>query len=195
MTTKKKLILIASILSVAVVLAVTTMIVVLVTARQNATSTVRVRFTAVDVNVRLSGNTIVGVNTTAMENESGYTEIELGPDHLSDELSPAQVSLDYRHQQVVYEYKFINQTNLTGVEISLDTTTTTKTNLSLQYYVSDTKVSNISSVTLLNNFAGASISSGVGSTKYVYVVVSVDDISQAAELDAEFTWLLERPTV
>ena len=146
MTTNKKLVVTVGVLAVALILALTGIIVVLVTANQRASSAVNVKYTASDVAVTLSATAYLGSNTYQFTKGGvvgGETELVLSPTVTSGSLSQtsdiASFDLTKTNDYVVFEYVFQNKTGNIDVKIDQDGIPATKENINLTYTYSDTQ--------------------------------------------------------
>ena len=149
MTTNKKLVVTVGVMAVALILALTGIIVVLVTANQRASSAVNVKYTSSDVEVTLSATAYLGSNTYQFTKGGvvgGETELVLSPTVTEGSLSQtsdiASFDLTKTNDYVVFEYVFQNKTGNIDVKIDQDGGPATKENINLTYIYSDTKITN-----------------------------------------------------
>ena len=202
MTTNKKLVVTVGVMAVALILALTGIIVVLVTANQRASSAVNVRYTSSDVAVTLSATAYLGGNTHQFTKGGvvgGETELVLSPTVTEGSLSQtsdiASFDLTKTNTYVVFEYVFQNKTGNIDVKIDQDGVPATKENINLTYTYSDAKITNFA--TLEDNAEVTAqllpAYTGEETVKYVYIKAQIADLLYDSSLVGDFGWALSKP--
>ena len=208
MESKKKFVIMIAVLSVALIASIATMIIVLVTANQNATSAVNIKYTAQDVYVELQANATVGAVTTTFTDNgttTGNSSLILSPTTTSGTLSQpnsnsTSINLNKTDDTVVFEYLFTNKTDNIDVKIDLtaipgDASGETKDNLDIKYVYSDTELSHPELETGSTTYTSQLLPaySGEITKKYIYIVASIHDYLYNASLQGNFAWALTKP--
>ena len=197
MTTNKKLVVTVGVMAVALILALTGIIVVLVSANQRASSAVNVKYTASDVYIRLSAKAYVGgANGTTYTFRNGDSDnLVLSPTFTEGSLSQVDdiIELSKSNPEVVFEYKFENMTEDIDAYIDLDTTLN-ESNIGLKYaYSAINQVTDFDTLSLNDTYDRQALCAGPTEDSrvlYIYIVVSINDLLYDAELAGTFDWNL-----
>ena len=202
MTTNKKLVVTVGVMAVALILALTGIIVVLVTANQRASSAVNVKYTASDVAVTLSATAYLGSNSYVFTKGGvvdGETELVLSPTVTEGSLSQtsdiASFDLTKTNTYVVFEYVFANNTDTIDVKIDQDGVPATKENINLTYTYSDTQITNFATLEDNAEFTAQLLPAYTGeeTVKYVYIKAQIADLLYDSSLVGDFGWALSKP--
>ncbi len=189
----------------AIASSITALVVVLTAGVQYSTSEVNVDYKANDVYLKISANYYLDSTPIAMVNGSD-TELTLSPLNRSGSLnqpnvegSAIQLSPD-NGGKIIFEYIFENLSPTVPAVISqsIDSNgnavvpTDTYNNVSISYKGTASKLGAgaYASSTTLNNIAIPA-----GETKYLYVIISVDNLMRNVKLTGSFGWVLDRATV
>ncbi len=193
---------IALVIALVVALAIisSALIVVLVIGNQSATSTVKVVYTSSDVHVKVEAKYYIGKTGTDLTNGSA-TYIELSPTTTTGSLNQdaSEVVLSKDNPKIVYEYKF---TNLSSTITAIVSQTKDSNNIAV------VPVDAYNNVTLTYNSAIDQIGAGYGAgatattfsdcvvpvneVKYVYVIVSINDLLYDVDFEGNFGWTLSK---
>lgn len=202
MQKSKKMIALVIALVVALAVISSALIVVLVIGNQSATSTVKVVYTSSDVHVKVEAKYYIGKTGTDLTNGSA-TYIELSPTTTTGSLNQdaSEVVLSKDNPKIVYEYKF---TNLSSTITAIVSQTKDSNNIAV------VPVDAYNNVTLTYNSAidqiGAGYDAGATATtfsdcvvpvnevKYVYVIVSINDLLYDVDFEGNFGWTLSKGT-
>ena len=195
MSTKKKLIIAISAVSVTLIATVITLIVVLVASSQLASSNVVVEYVATDVSAIVSATYKVGDTTTVLTN-NGTTKLEFKPGKTTKGSLSANgdISLDPANSAIVFEYVFTNTAPNADINVELTTTTTTSTNATISYAYSSYQITDYNSLTTFSNYTTQAIVANptADATLYIYIVVRATDADQDARCTGNFAWNLVR---
>ena len=202
MTTNKKLVVTVGVMAVALILALTGLIVVLVTVNQRASSAVNVKYTSSDVAVTLSATAYLGRNSHVFTKGGvvdGETELVLSPTVTEGSLSQtsdiASFDLTKTNDYIVFEYVFANNTDTIDVKIDQDGVPATRENIDLTYTYSDTKITNFGELEDNAEFTAQLLPAYVGeeTVKYVYIKAQIADLLYDSSLVGDFGWALSKP--
>ena len=175
-----------------------TLVAVLVLSNQYAQSKVHVRYTSSDVHVRVEANYYIGSTATAMKNGNA-TSIELNATNTSGSLNQvaSEETLSKTNNKIIYEYKFTNLSNSIPAVISQQVGEDGNVivpkdkygNVTLTYTSSTNQLSSGASgtATSLNNQGLPA-----GTTRYVYVIVSISDLLLDVDFEGTFGWDLTK---
>ena len=208
----KKMMIIITVLIIALVSAILTIFIVLVTPNQKANTSVNIKYTAEEVSVRLLANAYVGTNAyefTLDGKTDGGIELLLSPENNTGALSQQEntpvFNLSRTNPYIVFEYIFINETEDIDVNIDLvnypgNTVDGVKNgvsnNIKLTYLYSDTQIDNfkeVQSETKVSNILLPAYANET-TTKYVYIKAEIDDLLYDSEFNGNFHWALSKPT-
>ena len=202
MTTNKKLVVTVCVMAVALILALTGIIVVLVTANQRANSTVNIKFTSTEVEVTLSATAYIGANSYEFTKGGvvgGETELHLSPSNAEGSLSQtndiASFDLTKTNNYMVFEYVFQNKTGNIDVKIDQDAIPATKENINLTYTYSDIQITNFNMLENNTEFMAQLLPAYTGeeTVKYVYIKAEIADLLYDSSLVGDFGWALSKP--
>ena len=200
MTKSKKMLALVIALVVMLVAVSGTLIAVLVVGNQNAQSTVHVRYTSSDVNVRVEAKYYIGSTGTDMVDKSNnnQTYVELNADKSNGSLDqpPTEVNLSKENNRIVYEYKFTNVSDNIPATISqlvedgsVVVPKDSNNNVKLTYASSSTQLgAGASSDATTINTQGLP----AGTTRYVYVIVSIVELLNDVDFEGTFGWDLAK---
>ncbi len=207
MTNKKKLLIIATAICAFIFVGlITTIIVLVATSNQQAQSNLSIKYQATDVLAKMQATYYInGTEKIKMTDTDGInTEIEFNATVSSGTLSPnTSIELTKAKNRVVFEYIF---TNLSGTEeysaeIPMSVAITSLpnySNVNIYYYSTATEVKFVDFFEVLpfieSSPLNVSHNVSTNSTKYIYVLVEVDDILLDASLEGSLQWTLSRST-
>lgn len=195
---RKKLFLTVSIVTLVMMIAVVAVVAVLAATTQTLTSSIRVSYTARDVNATVSAMYYVGAETqgsfTTDGAEAGQNNTEIsftageaqGTKALNPPPSMSTFNLD-AGEKIAFEYKFENTSSSTYINALLDLDESEVVNMSIKYAVSETALVDKFSATS-QSFPGVYIQPNA--TKYLYVVLAVEKLSDDASYQADVNWNL-----
>ncbi len=203
MTKSKKMLALVIALVVMLVAVSGTLIAVLVAGNQNAQSKVHVKYTSSDVNVRVEAKYYVGSTGTDMvdKSNSNATSIELDANKTTgslDQPSNDAVELSKINSKIIYEYKFTNLSTTIPATIgqlvengSVVVPKDSNNNVKLTYTSSSTSLGSgaTSDATTLNTQGLPA-----GTTRYVYVIVSIVELLNDVDFEGTFGWDLAKGT-
>ena len=196
-SSKKKILIAASLLGIFLVGAIVSIVLVLAANTQNVASNITVSYNTEGVAAKVSANyavvpldTSATVTKTAMTTSGGGQEIvfNLSTNESTESISPTgDIILDPQNQKVVFEYVF---ESLADTSFSLELSQRpTGINMTETYYVSGRQLSageyrtRISKTTL----APQAITS-LGQKVYVYIMASVTNENLTASYNGGFVW-------
>lgn len=195
MSTKKKLIIAISAVSVTLVATLITLIVVLVASSQLASSNVVVEYVATDVSAIVSATYRVGDTTTVLTN-NGTTKLEFKPgkNNKGSLTATGDIELTPANPTIVFEYVFTNTATNSDINVELVTTTSVATNAKISYAYSSYQITNYDSLTTFSTYTtqGLLANASADSTLYVYIVVTALDANADARCVGNFAWNLVR---
>ncbi len=219
----KKILAILIALGVAIVSAVTALVIVLVANSSYARSNVSVNYVATDVECTVSArygminmiNPDISINGNGgtfsykpMYKADGTTStLEITMDNLSGELSPtADITLDKDGSRIILAYKFVNKMSNNPIYLELtdfpDSTVEGEANEGVDFlyytsYMSESEIFLSYYDDVLYSSLGK-VAIPAGQTKYVYIIVTVSDLLISAEFAGNIEWTLtrgENPTI
>ncbi len=198
MSKNKKLLIAIALMSIMLIAMIVGIMVVMVAGNQNAKVQLKVKYQVSDVYVDISAKAYIGSNVYTLKN--GNSDIlTLSPINMSGELNQIEEELimDRDNSKIIYEYKFTNRSktipaNISqtiengGVKVPVDTI---NNNILLTYSSSTAQKYNTisSSNTTLN-----SQSLLPETTKYIYVIASIQDLMKDVLFEGEFGWTLTK---
>ena len=193
MSTRKKLLISIIAVSVVLVIGIVTLIVTLVASSQLAGSGVTVNYEATGISAMVSARYFLGDEEVVLKNGE-QAKVLFGPNSKGGTLKAENttITLDETNSYVIFEYLFLNMSTSAGINISLNAPT--GTNVSFAYSSSNTMQdidaltttsTTLSTISLPANATGTA-------TKYVYIVASIDDITEDASCSGSFNWSLSR---
>lgn len=191
MNIKKRMMITVVAVSVAVLLTLSAIVVVLVAKNATADTYVSMSYTVEGVAVRVSATGTVGTAKYPLT-YGDIDVLELAPYNTSGTLthSDNKLMLNYDNSQIIYEFVFTNMLDDVACNISLTSVPATKTNVSLGYVYSDTKIDDYSTLSTSATYQTQNLSAGKNTTKYIYIVCSVVDLMEDARLLGDFAWSL-----
>jgi len=206
MQNKKLMITLASV-CIAFVAVVTALVIVLVSGGQSAKSNVTVKFVATDVACEIEGK-YEKVDLTA-ENRTDYwgftgsmgKQLVINETTTNGKLNPSgDIELDTNYSRVVFQYAFTNTMLSSPMYIELtgmpdnDTDGESFDNIDMLYYNTyvrqDALFSGVYDEELRDSMGKLVVPAQC--TKYVYLVVSVDALTEDANFIGEIEWTLTR---
>ena len=205
MESKKKFTILVIALVSAIVISLATMIIVLVTGGQRATSSVNITYTATDVYVRLSAKAYVGTQSPYVfrvgGDPAGAETLSLDPTTTNGSLSQtvSEIALSKENPYIVFEYKFENLGQEIDAYIHLNIDNLTVNNFVLGYYIPEghdalTDFSDIQDKMLpsypTEGVLLASYADSTRNVKYVYIIASIESKMGGANLTGSFHWSL-----
>ena len=202
MTKSKKMLALVIALVIMLVAVSGTLIAVLVAGNQSAQSKIHVKYTSSDVNVRVEAKYYVGSTGTDMidKSNSNAKSIELDANKTSGSLDqPAsEVSLSKTNNKIIYEYKFTNLSTTIPATIgqlvengSVVVPKDSNNNVKLTYTSSSSSLgAGASSDATTLNTQGLP----AGTTRYVYVIVSIVELLNDVDFEGTFGWDLAKGT-
>ncbi len=178
-----------------------TLIAVLVISNQSAQSTVHVKYTSTDVNVRVEAKYYVGTTGTDMVDKSNsnakYLDLDANKTSGSlDQPSNEAVELSKTNNKIIYEYKFTNLSTTIPATIgqlvengNVVVPKDSNNNVKLTYTSSSTSLGSgaTSDATTLNTQGLPA-----GTTRYVYVIVSIVELLNDVDFSGSFGWDLAK---
>ena len=198
MSKNKKLLIAIALMSIMLIAMIVGIMVVLVAGNQNAKVQLKVKYQVSDVYVEISAKAYIGGNVYTLKN--GNSDIlTLSPVNMNGELNQTEDELvmDRDNSKIIYEYKFTNLSETIpasisqtiengGVKVPVDTI---NNNILLTYYSSTAQKYNTitSNKTTLN-----SQSLLPKTTKYIYVIASIQDLMKDVLFEGEFGWILTK---
>ena len=198
MSKNKKLLIAIALMSIMLIAMIVGIMVVMVAGNQNAKVQLKVKYQVSDVYVDISAKAYIGSNVYTLKN--GNSDIlTLSPINISGELNQIEEELimDRDNSKIIYEYKFTNRSktipaNISqtiengGVKVPVDTI---NNNILLTYSSSTAQKYNTitSNKTTLN-----SQSLLPKTTKYIYVIASIQDLMKDVLFEGEFGWILTK---
>ena len=198
MSKNKKLLIAIALMSIMLIAMIVGIMVVLVAGNQNAKVQLKVKYQVSDVYVEISAKAYIGSNVYTLKN--GNSDIlTLSPVNMSGELNQTEDELvmDRDNSKIIYEYKFTNLSETIpasisqtiedgGVKVPVDTI---NNNILLTYSSSTAQKYNTitSNKTTLN-----SQSLLPKTTKYIYVIASIQDLMKDVLFEGEFGWTLTK---
>ena len=177
-----------------------TLIAVLVAGNQSAQSKVHVKYTSSDVNVKVEAKYYVGTTGTDMidKSNSNKTYVELNAIKSSGSLDQPvdEVNLSKENSKIIYEYKFTNVSDKIPATIgqlvengSVVVPKDSNNNVQLTYTSSSTSLgAGASSDATTLNTQGLP----AGTTRYVYVIVSIVELLNDVDFEGTFGWDLAK---
>ncbi len=177
-----------------------TLIAVLVASNQSAQSKVHVKYTSSDVNVKVEAKYYVGSTGTDMvdKSNSNAKSIELDANKTSGSLDQlaSEVSLSKTNSKIIYEYKFTNLSTTIPATIgqlvengSVVVPKDSNNNVKLTYTSSSSSLgAGASSDATTLNTQGLP----AGTTRYVYVIVSIVELLNDVDFEGTFGWDLAK---
>ncbi len=198
MSKNKKLLIAIALMSIMLIAMIVGIMVVLVAGNQNAKVQLKVKYQVSDVYVEISAKAYIGSNVYTLKN--GNSDIlTLSPVNMNGELNQTEDELvmDRDNSKIIYEYKFTNLSETIpasisqtiedgGVKVPVDTI---NNNILLTYSSSTAQKYNTitSNKTTLN-----SQSLLPKTTKYIYVIASIQDLMKDVLFEGEFGWTLTK---
>ncbi len=197
----KKFLIIVIALVVALLGVMTTLVVVLVNMNQGASSKIHIKYTSVDVSVRLSAKAYLGNNTIILKNGTS-TYVDLTPSNPYGGLDQEQdeLNLDYDNNKIIFEYKFQNLSDIIDAKIDLDSSDLNIENVNIKYAYSlynPISVTDLDETNTQSEYESQLLPAFEEETKniiYVYVIAQVGDLLSDASLEGNFVWNLSRVT-
>lgn len=197
MKSKKKLIVALSIAGVVLLAAIVSVVAVLAAATQNVTTGVNVTYSVTDVSATVGAKYKIATDTAVASNPA---TVAFAPADATTtkNLELSDISLTSGKTYVTFEYMFKNDAQkafkvyLKGLP--------TATNMNITYATSTTAVTDmadgltfatcsaVETATASNQIA--SVDGTIGSTTYVYIKVSIADLTKAASFVGDFAWEL-----
>ena len=194
----KKLSATVIVLCLAIFVALSTMVVVLVTSGQTASSIVNISYESEDVSVKLSATAYMdGVSSVFRVGGvgTGANILELNPDNPSGTMSQVDdLAFSDEQSKVVFEYKFENATDYINAYIDLNIDDLTLQNVSLAYaYSEQTPATDVMSIATKTTYDRQILRcDNDRNTIYIYIVAMVGDLTEDADITGNFNFSLGR---
>ena len=188
MTTKKKLIIALIFLCIVLVVAIAGTTVVFVATSASAKTNVNVEFVANRVQCTLRGSYTNNGTTTNLK-KGTQTTLTFGPNVQNDSFDSTDIiSLEEDSPKVVFEYIFTNTDDEINMNVEL-LSAPDETNVKVGYAYSATQLDK-NNITTTTNYEIQQVNAG--QTKYLYIVVEVDDLMGYARYAGSIQWGLSR---
>lgn len=196
MSARKKLVMSISMLCLVFVLALVAVGAVLASTQQTLQSSISVTYVAQNVSAKVKANYIIGNTSTPMIGDSG-NELVFTPTSVEGgSLAPEGDILLENNTKVIFEYIFTNTSTTFNIALNLFSSPTDN-NMNVTYIYSDNQITNYSSLIGDANhtpFAEQRINANdnANSTKYVYIVVEVNNLADNASFEGEYIWKMDK---
>ncbi len=203
MKSKKKLIVAASVIGAVLLAAIVSVVAVFAAPQQNVGSQVKVTYSVIDVAATV--NAKYGYAAVKASGETTTTFTQIGTDATTFDSEDAESTATYditslelnstTQRYVVFEYSF---KNLSSIAMKVTgTTPTTINNMTVQYAVKTEAAANVQAARDFADWKGTLEETSLASiaqnnTAYVYIMVSVTDLTKGAEYSGNFAWTLEQ---
>jgi len=203
-TSKKKIIMLSSIIAVlSVILAGVTISLIFALNQLSINSSLVVEYNVKDVEMTISANYIIGETKTPFVTESGDETIvvDSSSETTSYSLAPKEtITIDTNNPVIYAEYIFRNDSDNLDIETILQSTITEQNNISVQYAFSYQPVEIVKMPRLRyydeltsKVILGREDVAAVGEyTLYIYLKISAKDTTKAARFDGEIIWSLNQ---